>query len=123
MMGSNPINLTVRFILEIASLVVLGVWGWNSSEGALRYLLAVGIPIAAAVLWGTFAVPDDPSRSGKAPIPVPGFLRLLLELGFFAAATWSLFDLDKSQLGWILGIAVLIHYVISYDRIQWLLKR
>jgi hypothetical protein len=123
MMGSNPINLAVRFILEIAGLVSLGAWGWNSGEGALGYLLAAGIPITAAVLWGTFAVPDDPSRSGKAPVPVPGFLRLLLELGFFAAATWSLFDLDKSSLGWILGVTVLIHYVISYDRILWLLKR
>lgn len=122
-MGSHPVNLAVRFLLEIAGLVILWVWGWNSGEGALRYLFAAGIPIVAAVLWGTFAVPEDPSRSGKAPVPVPGFLRLPLELGLFAAATWSLFDLDKSPLGWILGITVLIHYVISYDRILWLLKR
>ena len=122
-MGSHPINLAVRFILEIAGLVALGRWGWNQGEGILRYALALGIPILAAVLWGTFAVPDDPSRSGKAPVPVPGSVRLMLELAFFAAATWSLFMAGPSTWAWIFGIAVLIHYAVSYDRILWLIGR
>jgi hypothetical protein len=122
-MGSNPINLLVRFILEIAGLVALGLWGWNQSEGILRFVLALGIPILAAVLWGTFAVPDDPSRSGEAKVPVSGLLRLLLELAFFASATWSLFAMDATTLGWIYGIIVLIHYVVSYDRISWLVRQ
>ena len=122
-MGSNPINLAVRFILEIAGFLVLGRWGWLQGEGFMRFVLALGIPILAAVLWGTFAVPDDPSRSGKAPVRVPGIVRLLLELGFFAASTWTLFAVGASTLGWIFGVAVLIHYVISYDRILWLVRR
>lgn len=107
----------------MAGLVALGWWGWNQAEGLSRFFLAIGIPLLAAGLWGTFAVPNDPSRSGKAPVPVPGFLRLLLELGFFASATWSLFEMEASTLGWILGAAVLIHYLISYDRIAWLLRQ
>ena len=122
-MGSNPINLAVRFLLEIVGLVALGWWGWNQADGILRFVLALGIPFLAAVLWGTFAVPDDPSRSGEAKVPVPGIVRLLLELAFFGAATWSLFAMDVTTLGWIYGIAVLIHYVISYDRISWLVRQ
>ena len=122
-MGSNPINLAVRFILEVAGLLALGRWGWLQGEGFMRFVLALGIPILAAVLWGTFAVPDDPSRSGKAPVRVPGLVRLLLELGFFAASTWTLFAVGASTMGWIFGVAVLIHYVISYDRILWLIRR
>ena len=122
-MGSNPINLAVRFLLEIVGLVALGWWGWNQADGILRFGLALGIPFLAALLWGTFAVPDDPSRSGEARVPVPGIVRLLLELAFFAAATWSLFAMDATTLGWIYGIAVLIHYVISYDRIAWLVRQ
>lgn len=122
-MGSNPINLVVRFILEMAGLVALGWWGWNQAEGLSRFFLAIGIPLLAAGLWGTFAVPNDPSRSGKAPVPVPGALRLLLELGFFAFSTGSLFEMEASTLGWIFGIAVLIHYLISYDRIAWLFRQ
>jgi hypothetical protein len=122
-MGSNPINLLGRFILEIAGLVALGWWGWNQAEGILRFLLALGIPLLAAILWGTFAVPNDPSRSGEAKVPVPGIVRLLLELAFFASATWVLFNMELSTLGWIYGIASLIHYLISYDRIAWLVRQ
>jgi hypothetical protein len=121
--GSNPFNLAVRFILEMAGLVALGWWGWNQGEGILRFLLALGIPFLAAVLWGTFAVPDDPSRSGEARVPVPGIVRLMLELAFFVLATWSLFATGLTTLGWIYGIAVLIHYVISYDRVMWLVRQ
>ncbi len=123
LMGSNPINLAVRFILEMAGLLALGWAGWNLNAGLLRFVFAIGFPILAAVLWGTFAVPDDPSRSGKAPIQVPGVVRLLLELAFFAAATWALFSTNLPGLAWIFGIVVVIHYAISYDRILWLLGR
>ena len=122
-MGSNPINLAVRFLLEIVGLVALGWWGWNQADGILQFVLALGIPFLAAVLWGTFAVPDDPSRSAEARVPVPGIVRLLLELAFFSAATWSLFAMDVTTLGWIYGIAVIILYLISYDRIAWLVRQ
>ena len=122
-MGSNPINLAVRFILEIAGLVALGWWGWNQADGILRFVLAIGIPLLAAVLWGTFAVLDDPSRSGKAPVPVRGIIRLLLELTFFASATWSLIAMDLTTLGWVYGIVVVIHYIVSYDRLAWLVRQ
>jgi hypothetical protein len=122
-LGSNPVNLALRLILEIAGLVALGWWGWNQGEGIFRFVLALGIPVLAAGLWGAFAVPDDPSRSGSAPVRVPGFVRLLLELAFFVSATWSLFATGATTLGWIYGIAVLVHYIASYDRILWLIRQ
>ena len=105
-MGSHPINLAVRFLLEIAALIALGWWGWNSGTGAWRFVLALGLPILAAVFWGTFAVPDDPSRSGKAPIPVPGLVRLLFELGFFASASAALYFTGLQAAALIFGIIV-----------------
>ena len=108
--------------MEIAGLVALGWWGWNQADGILRFLPAVGIPVIAAAIWGTFAVPNDPSRSGKARIRVPGIIRLVIELAFFALATWALFALDLSTLGWIYGGAALVHYAISYDRVAWLVR-
>ena len=120
-MGSNPINLALRLLLEVAAYFAMGYWGWTQTEGVLRFVLAAGIPIVWAVLWGTFAVPDDPSRSGKAPVPVPGILRLVLELAFFAAATWALFDAGLARPGWALGCVTLVHYLVSYDRIGWLI--
>jgi len=122
-MGSNPVNLAVRFILEIAGFRALGLWGWNAASGLSGVALALALPILAAVLWGTFAVPDDPSRSGRAPIPVPGIVRLALELIIFVLATVALLDIGQTTVGWTLGALVLIHYLASYDRVVWLVRR
>ena len=117
-MNTNPINLTVRFLLEIAMLTALGCWGWHLS-GISRYIAAAGLPIAAATLWGVFRIPNDPK---PAPVAVPGILRLLLELGLFGFASWALYDLGYSTLSLIMGAVVIIHYVVSYDR-TWVMLR
>ena len=122
-MGSHPVNLAIRFLLEMSALVSIGMWGWKQSDGWLRYVLAIGIPIIFATIWGTFAVPDDPSRSGNAPIVTPGISRLAIELGFFACATWSLYDIGFNKISLAFGIIVVLHYIISYDRVKWLLSQ
>lgn len=122
-MGSHPINLVVRFLLELSALLAMSIWGWKLSENWFRFVLVIIIPFIAALIWGTFAVPDDPSRSGKAPIIIPGLYRLTIELVFFAFATWTLYDMGYTRLSWILGGLVIIHYMISYDRILWLIDR
>ena len=122
-MGSNPLNLGLRFILELVALYAFGRWGWQQNTGWLRFALAPGLPLLAMILWGTFAVPADPSRSGNAPIPTPGAIRLLLELAFFATATWCFHTSGLPKLGLFFGVVVLIHYALSYDRIAWLLRK
>lgn len=122
-MGSHPINLAVRFILEIIALVSAGMWGWRLVEGWPKYLLAIGIPVLLAIIWGTFAVPDDPSRSGAAPVITPGIIRLIIELGIFAFATWAFYDLGYTSISLALGIIVVLHYALSYDRIIWLVSQ
>jgi len=121
-MGQNPINLVVRFLLEIIALIALGTWAKAIFPGALGIVLMILIPLLAAAAWGTFNVKGDPSRSGKAPVPVPGLVRLLLELAILGSATAALFSLNPTY-GWIFGIVTLLHYLLSYDRIAWLLKR
>ena len=122
-MSSNPINLAVRFLLEIFSLAVTGIWGWKLSDNWERYVLAIGLPVLAAAIWGTFAVANDPSRSGNAPVPVSGIVRLCIEFLFFGFATWALYNMESNFLSLALAAVVILHYVISYDRIFWLLKK
>ncbi len=122
-MSSHPVNLAFRFLLELSLLLALGAWGWRRGEGWLRFVLALGVPVVAAVLWGTFRVPDDASHSGKAPIPVPGILRLALEVALFACAAWALHNIGATMLSWTLGIGAVVHYVISYDRVLWLITK
>jgi hypothetical protein len=76
-MGGHPLNLTLRFFLELAALYCIGYWGWNQYDGLLRYLMAFGLPFLAAVIWGTFRVPGD----GGAPrVRVSGIIRFLMQV-------------------------------------------
>ena len=121
-MGSNPINLALRFILELIALFLLGLRGWTFGVGPIRYIWMLSLPIGAAALWGIFRVPGDPSSSGKAPVQVPGWIRLILELAIFAAAMLTLIALEKTNLGIAFGVIVGSHYLLSWDRILWLLR-
>lgn len=119
-MGSHPLNLVWRFLLELLALGSTGYWSWTQHDGIARWLWMIGLPVVAAVLWGTFAVPNDPSRSGQAPIPTPGMIRLGLELLIFAAAVILLRVSQQPVVSNVLAVMVLIHYALSYDRIIWL---
>lgn len=119
-MSSHPINLGLRLLLELSILASLGYWGWTQHAGAWRFVWAVGMPLAAAVLWGTFRVPGDP---GDAPVPVPGAVRLLLEALLFAAAVVFLAAAGRRGIAIGLGVVIVLHYAVSYDRVAWLLAR
>jgi hypothetical protein len=122
-MGQHPLNLALRFILEMASLFSIGYWGWTGNEGILRVILAISLPLIAAVLWGVFRVPGDESSGAEPVVAVPGLLRLLLELALFSFASWGLYRSGAVTAAWVLGGVTLIHYLISYDRVWWLLKQ
>lgn len=122
-MASHPLISVVRFLLEVVAIVSFGVWGYHQSDTGLKILLAIFLPLGFAVLWGVFAVKGDPSRSGKTVVQTPGIIRLLLELALFGAAAWMMLDLDYTLVALIFGLAVVIHYFLSFDRIAWLLKQ
>jgi len=122
-MSKHPLNLALRFLLELAALVVVAVWGYALTEDATRIFLAFLFPVFFATLWGVFAVRNDPSRSGKTVVKTPGPARLVLEWVLFASVAWMLFHLGHSLAGWIFTGLVLAHYLSSWDRITWLLKQ
>jgi hypothetical protein len=116
----KAINLTLRFFLELFGLFALGYWGWTQHSDVPRYAWAFGLPLGAAILWGTFRVNDDP---GKAPVAIPGWMRLLLEAFYFSAGVWCLYAAGEGSMGLAFGIIILIHYLVAYDRVIWLLKQ
>jgi hypothetical protein len=119
----HPVNSAVRLLLEITAIATFGIWGYHQSDTGLKILYAILLPLGFALLWGVFAVKGDPSRSGKTVVQTPGIIRLLLELGLFGAAAWMLLDLDYSLIALIFGLTAAIHYIVSFERIAWLLKQ
>ena len=119
-MENHPINLVLRFFLELAGLVALGWWGWTQHAGFSRWAWTILLPVGAAILWGVFRVPNDP---GKAPVAVPGWVRLLLEAAYFGSATACLYAAGARTWALVFGGVTLLHYVISYRRILWMLKQ
>jgi hypothetical protein len=114
-------NLALHFILELCALAALSYWGFKTGGGGLtRAALGVGIPLLVAFAWGTFRVPNDP---GKAPVPVPGLLRLLLELAVFGLGVAGLAAAGRPSLAWAFGLVVLVNYALMYERLAWLLRQ
>ena len=121
--GSHPANLALRFLLELVALLALGWWGLSLADNWLRFVLAVLFSAVAATIWGTFAVPDDPSRSGEAPVVVRGWIRLGLELIVFGGAVIGLASVGRGSFAAVFLVVVVVHYLLSIDRIGWLLER
>ncbi len=121
--ANHPINLAFRFLLELVALSALAFWGW-AWGGWLRWPLAAGCALAAMTVWAIFRTPGDES-SGKGYVATPGALRLGLELAFFGLAVLALLTVHANEraiwLGLALGVGVVIHYALSWDRVLWLL--
>ena len=117
----NPIALTIRFLLEMASLVAFGFWAWHTAPGAVRWIAALALPIAVAVAWGVFAVPGDPSRSGRAPVATPGPARLVLELLVFFGSAVALAASNARTVALVYTIVLVLYHLTAYARIRWLL--
>ena len=118
-MNTNPINLTVRFLLELVMLFVLCLWGWHVGNDWMRYAYAILFPVAAATVWGVFRIQNDPK---PAPVETPGIIRLTLELWLFTLTVFGLRSLGYPTISWLIAAIVVIHYLVSYDR-TWAMLR
>lgn len=119
-MSQNPLNLAFRFLLEIAGWAAFAYWGW-AWGGFWRWPLAIGVPLLTMVIWAVFRTPGDNSANPKAPVPVQGIVRLGLEMAFFGLAVVALFNAGSPIPGAILAVLVIAHYIVSWDRVMWLL--
>lgn len=114
----------LRLFLEVYAYIAFGFFGFKIiTDSILRWGLMLAVPIGFAIIWGFFNVPGDPSRDGKAVFPINGITRLAIEFfyfGFGVIASYLVFD----KIATIIYTTFLVgHYVISYDRILWLLRQ
>ncbi|AVR00895.1 hypothetical protein OBCHQ24_18450 [Oceanobacillus iheyensis] len=49
------LNVMLRFLLEILTLLAIGFWGFQRGSGTITsFLLGIGVPLIIAVIWGVF---------------------------------------------------------------------
>jgi hypothetical protein len=100
------VNLGIRFLLELAMLVALGwVGGEIGSSWPVSVLLAIALPVLAAVVWGMFIAP-------KAPRRLTDPAKLAVELVLFAAAAMGLAIVGHLVLAAVLAVAFVINTAV-----------
>jgi hypothetical protein len=105
------VALAVRFGIELCALAALAYGGWRVDGPLwLRILLAVALPLLAAVVWGRWVAP-------RAPRKLADPLRLVPEWVVFGGATTALLLTGHPVL------AALLAVVAAVDRLAlWRLK-
>jgi hypothetical protein len=99
-------NLALRFILELLAVVALGFWGFTSGLGtAMRWVLGLGIPIAAIVLWALFVAP-------QATVQAPPGVRVAIEVVILAGAALALVATGHPALGLTYVVVVVANRIL-----------
>ena len=100
-------NDGVRFLLELAALASLAYWGFAEYGGAVQWLLGIGTPLLAAVVWGAFVAP-------KASHPTIDPVRLVLEVAVFGSGVVALWAADGGTLAVVFGVLVAVHLALTF---------
>jgi hypothetical protein len=100
-------NLTLAFGLEIAMLVALGYAGFAATDIQwLRYLLLIGWPALAIVLWAIWAAP----KSGRR-LPAPALL--VFKAAMFGVTTFLLYAAGANAAALLFGALAALHLVLA----------
>jgi hypothetical protein len=96
-------NLGLRFAFELCALAALAYGGWHVGGPLwLRILVAVALPLLAAVVWGRWVAP-------KASHPIPDPQRLIPEWLVFGGATVALAVTGHPFLAAILAVLAAVN--------------
>jgi hypothetical protein len=100
-------NDVLRFFLELAALASLAYWGFSEFDGVGQWLIGLGAPLLAAVVWGRFMSP-------KASHPTVDPVRFLIEFAVFGSGVAALFAADAPVLAVILAVLAALHLVLTF---------
>lgn len=101
------INSLLAFLVEIAMLVLLGYWGYHTSDdNVFKYILAIATPAGAAVLWGIFAAPRSKTRLRQP-------LLLIFKLVLFMITAFLVYRLGRVNAAAIFIFFALLNQAVT----------
>ncbi|WP_183561024.1 YrdB family protein [Mucilaginibacter sp. SP1R1] len=102
------INRTVAFLLEVCMLFSVGYYGFHSGYGnPLKFVLAIGLPAVAIVLWGYFAAPKSGHRLRRPYLPA-------FKLVLYTVTALLLYKQGQSTYALVLLTLVILNELVTW---------
>lgn len=102
----KPMNLGLRFFLELCVLAALANWGYYTARATPERIgLAIGAPLLAAAVWVAFGAPGSPLQVGD---PV----HLVLEVVLYGAGAVALVASGHRSLAVALPVLAVLNRVL-----------
>lgn len=96
------INQIIAFLLELFMFISLAYLGFqNGKTVLLKYLLTIGLPLIAIILWGLFAAPNSSYRLEHTP-------RIFFELVLFLSTAILFYKSEHTTIAFTFGVIVLL---------------
>jgi len=103
-----PINLAIRFIVELVAVGIFGYWAWTVAGPGLPGWVAAGIAIAVFVtVWGLFLAPTAERGLSRTQKDVLGTAGLLI-------AAVALAVIGETTAAAIYAVVVLVNIGLLY---------
>ena len=113
-MGTNPINLAIRFLLELTALYAFGRWGWAQHEGAMRFILAIVLPCPGDGFVGHLGCARRPQPLGAGSCASSRDRSPCLGISILCISNLGFFCFRPIKLGndiWDRGFCPLSHFL------------
>ena len=99
----------LAFLCELFAIASLAIWGFAAWPFPWNIVAGVGAPLLAVLVWALFVSP-------RAVIAVHPFVRAVVELLVYAAATIAWWSLGQAWTGLIFGVIAVTIGVIAGRR-------
>jgi hypothetical protein len=107
------LNAALAFFLELAMLAAFGYWGFHGEKGLLtKWILGVGLPVLAAIVWGMWLAPRAANRLGN----VSGNL---LSLVLFLCGAAALYYTGHTLLAVLFAVTAILNRALILLWKQW----
>ena len=97
----------LQVVLEGLILVSLAAWGWQEGGSFGRWVIAIGVPVAIAIVWATLV-----SRFSASKLDDPS--RLWVEIGIVACGAAALVRLGHPILSVLLVLFAATQLTLSH---------
>ncbi|MEP6988729.1 MAG: YrdB family protein [Chloroflexota bacterium] len=108
MAALKGINLGLSFLLELIMLFAYGYWGFTAgSSNLVHWVLGVGVPLVAIVIWSIYNAPMSKRRLPRTP-------RTILEVLMFSLGALMLALAGQTQWAIVFVVLIVINQIGLY---------